>query len=91
MFTKKELSLIHSNYFIIHKLIDDFVELQSINTNHLWIIKKLHRPNKYPIQIFHKHGQHIPYYHKHSTAISVYQAIQQIISHDNYVLLEYSN
>jgi hypothetical protein len=91
MFTSKELSLIHLSYFIRHKITDDFIELESISTNHLWIIKKLHQPSKYPIQIFHKHNQHISYYHKHSGAYSVQQALQQIKSHDNYVLLEYSS
>lgn len=86
MFTSKELSQIHPSYFIRHKITDDFIELESITTNHLWIIKKLYQPNKYPIQIFHKHNQHIPYYHKHSGAYSVQQAIKQIKSHDNYVL-----
>lgn len=66
---------------------DNYIEIKSKNTKHMWIISK---PMPYienkPIIIYHKHSQSVPYYHKHGYAYNIYQAVNSIKSHDEYVL-----
>jgi hypothetical protein len=86
MFTAKELYQVNTNYFNILKTYDDFIEIQSINTKHYWIIKKQITYTRTPLVLYHKHSLLTPYYHKQSRANSINHAIQQIKSHDKYVL-----
>ena len=86
MFTSKELSQIPIYYFKKLKECDSFIGLQSKNTEHCWIIKKIYNQEKFPILLYHKHSIINPYYHKHSRTFSVNQAIRQIISHDEYFI-----
>ncbi len=82
------MSLITVNYFNIIKDVDEFLEIQSINTGHYWIIKKLpYFSFKLHIQVYHKHSLKNPYYHKHSQHFNIEQAIHQIKEHDKYILI----
>jgi len=86
MFSNKELSLIHNRYFNIIKEIDNYIEFQSKDTKHCWIIHKHNFNDKMAIYIYHKHYIHIKYYHKHWQTYTVKQAIESIIKHDSFVL-----
>lgn len=86
MFYPSELKLINTPYFQIIRHTDDFIEIQSRNTKHCWIINKSQYLDKAPILIYHKHTFKTLYYHKHGYAYSVKSAIQSIKRHDAYVL-----
>lgn len=78
---------ISRSYYDIIRVTDNYIEIKSKNTKHMWIISK---PMPYidtkPIIIYHKHSQAVPYYHKHGFAYNIYQAVNSIKSHDMYVL-----
>lgn len=78
---------ISRSYYDIIRVTDNYIEIKSKNTKHMWIISK---PMPYienkPIIIYHKHSQSVPYYHKHGYAYNIYQAVNSIKSHDEYVL-----
>lgn len=88
IFTRKEYALINSSYFRIIRETENYLEFQSKNTNHCWIIQKhsFESSKKHPIFIYHKHSPKTPYYHKHWECYTVTQAIESIKSHDKYVL-----
>lgn len=64
----------------------NFYEIQSINTSHLWIIKKVYNCTSVKIHVYHKHSSNIPYYHRHLTTYSVKKAVLLIKKHDIYIL-----
>ncbi len=88
MFHTKELRLVKNSYFNVIRCVDElgYVEVQSKNTKHYWIIRKLDRnSSKYPYILYHKHpGQ--PYYHCHWKCYQMAQGVNSIMSHDRYVL-----
>ena len=88
IFTRKEYSLINSNYFRIIRETENYLEFQSKNTKHCWIIQKhsFESSKKHPIFIYHKHSPKVTYYHKHWECYTVFQAIESIKGHDKYVL-----
>ena len=88
MFTKKESTLIRSNYFYLLRTTDNFIEFQSKSTKHCWIIYKntVMTGSRRPISIYHKHSPIVEYYHKHWECFTVSQAIDSIKNHDDYVL-----
>lgn len=86
MFTKKECSLISDSYFRVIRQTDDFIEFQSKNTCHCWIIKKTSSEIQTLIKIYHKHTPNTPYYHMQSSSRTVTSAIENIKNHDQYVI-----
>ena len=78
IFTQKEYSLINSSYFRIIRETENYLEFQSKNTKHCWIIQKhsFESSKKHPIFIYHKHWE----------CYTVFQAIESIKGHDKYVL-----
>jgi hypothetical protein len=84
LFTKKELSLFKSDYFKILKIYENYIEIQSLNTEHCWIIQKTQ--SKPMVVLHHKHLLQDKYYHKHYYGRTTKDAYKQIISHDAYVL-----
>lgn len=88
MFTQKESTFIHTNYFNLVRTTEDFIEFQSKCTKHCWIIRKnpFSTGNSRTIIIYHKHSPKIEYYHKHWECFTVRQAIDSIKKHDDYVL-----
>lgn len=82
MFTSKDIRLCSNSYFNIIKICETFIELQSKNTGHYWIIQKCNKV----IQLHHKHNCTDPYYHKQKKVFTVEKAIVAIMSHDTYVL-----
>lgn len=86
MFTKKDLLLISSNYFLILKKTNFYIEVLSKCTGHCWTIYKHGSPDKYPVWIYHKHKQSDQCYHLHRRTGSVELAIKEIQKHDQYHL-----
>ncbi len=81
-FRPKDIKLLSDSYFRIIRITEAFIELQSVNTSHCWIIKK----HEGYMLLFHKHSKRDCYYHKHKTIYSIKAAISEIKSHDSYVL-----
>lgn len=86
MFNQPDNKLLSSSYFTMIRQTEDYVEIQSKNTKHCWIIRKQSFSNTAPILIYHKHASSDSYYHKHRYSHSVKSAIQQIKNHDDFVL-----
>ena len=87
MFTNREKRLIDNPYFSVIRETDSFIEFQSKNTKHCWIIHRhSFQSSLYPLIIYHKHTIKTEYYHKHWTTYTVAQAISSIKNHDEYVL-----
>lgn len=88
MLNKKELRLVNNSYFNTIRCVDelDYVEVQSRNTHHYWIIRKFDTAeSRYPFVLYHKHpGQ--KYYHCHWKSFQMAQVVKAIIDHDSYVL-----
>ena len=84
MYTQKERRLLSAPYFRLIRRTDTFYEIQSQNTGHFWIIKKIQTTQQNPIIIYHKHTQGTLYYHEHGKARNVQSALQQIKNHDVY-------
>lgn len=78
---------INKQYFNMLRVADDYIEIMSKNTKHCWIIYKTKSfIDSKPIIIYHKHYKQVPYYHRHGVAYNDLQAIEKIMSHDEYVL-----
>ena len=88
MFTRKEHSMFSDPYFRIIREEEQFIELQSINTGHCWNVFKNQFEAEYRVTLYHKHKATDKYYHQHRKCRNVIDAIQQIKSHDEYVLLQ---
>ena len=86
MFTRKELSYLRDPYFRIIREEDQYIEVQSCNTGHCWTVFKNQFEAQYKVTLYHKHKFKDPYYHKHRQCRTVINAIEQIKSHDEYVL-----
>ena len=86
MFTKKEKRMIEVSYFTVIRETDKFIEFQSNNTKHQWIILKNSFDSEKPVTIYHKHSKRIKHYHKHNETWNVNRAILIIKGHDDYVL-----
>ncbi|SEW39043.1 hypothetical protein SAMN05421659_11486 [[Clostridium] fimetarium] len=83
---KDEILNFKPSYFEVIKIADDFIEVKSKCTKHCWIINRTVLYGDIPYWIYHKHSSKILYYHKHTYAFSITQAIEKIISHDSYVI-----
>ena len=86
MFTRKELNYLRDPYFRIIREEDQYIEVQSCNTGHCWTVFKNQFEAQYKVTLYHKHKFKDPYYHKHRQCRTVINAIEQIKSHDEYVL-----
>lgn len=88
IFTRKEYSLIKTGYFNLLRETESYLEFQSKNTKHCWIIYKhsFDSSKQHPIFIYHKHTIKTEYYHKHWECYTVAQAVKSIKGHDEYVL-----
>ncbi len=85
LFTPKELSMFKSSYFRVLRSLDNYIEIQSGNTKHCWIVQKL-KSSPGTIILHHKHDIKNPYYHKHRRYRNCKSALLEIQSHDTYVL-----
>lgn len=85
MWTHKEKIRLENSYFRILRATEEYYELQSKNTRHLWIIKKQSN-NDHLIILYHKHSQQVPYYHKQCATYTVKQAIKVIQRHDKWLM-----
>ena len=86
MFSRREINMLHDPYFRIIREEEQFVEIQSINTGHYWNVYKHELERKYKVTLYHKHKATDEYYHEHRKCGNVQKAIEEIKSHDEYVL-----
>ncbi len=85
VWTQREKRELSNPYFKLLKVTEEYYELQSKNTGHLWIVKKQYFRQPH-IMLYHKHSKKIPYYHKQCKIYTVKQAINIIEKHDRYIL-----
>lgn len=76
MFTRKELNYLRDPYFRIIREEEQYIEVQSCNTGYCRTVFKNQFEAQYKITLYHKHRQ----------CRTVINAIEQIKSHDEYVL-----
>ena len=86
LFNRREINMLHDPYFRIIREEEYFVEIQSLNTGHCWNVFKNQFEAKYKVVLYHKHERDKTYYHQHRKCRTVTEAIEQIKSHDAYVL-----
>lgn len=87
MFTKYEKRFLRTGYFVTIREENKFLEFKSKNTQHCWMIfRRTYTDLDRPFDIYHKHKQSDPYYHKHYQTYTIGQAIKSIKSHDAYVM-----
>lgn len=85
-FTRKEEKLLHDEYFDVIRETEQFVEVQSRNTGHCWDVFKNTIERSLKVTLYHKHKLTEQYYHQHRVCRTVAEAVEQIKSHDAYVL-----
>ena len=85
-FTRKEEKLLHDEYFNVIRETEQFVEVQSQNTGHCWSVFKNTIERSLKVTLYHKHKMTDQYYHQHRICRTVAEAVEQIKSHDAYVL-----
>ena len=86
MFTRKEERMLHDPYFSVIRETEQFIEVRSKNTGHCWNVFKNTFEAKNHVTLYHKHKAADQYYHKHRECRTVQEAVDQIKSHDCYVL-----
>lgn len=90
MFTRKEERMLHDTYFFIVRETEQFVEVRSENTGHYWSVFKNSLEASNRVTLYHKHKAKDKYYHRHRECRTVQEAVEQIKSHDRYVLEQQS-
>lgn len=85
-FNMKERKVLSDPYFKKIREEEDFYEIESICTEHRWIIKKVNIPGELPVRLHHKHSSETPYYHRQKSAHNVISAIKIIKEHDQYII-----
>lgn len=89
MFSDYEKRLCNDFYFLVLREDERFIEIQSKNTRHCWIIQKqTNSTNHKPVILYHKHHLKDPYYHKQYATLTVKHAIQIVKEHDAYILAQ---
>ena len=86
LFNRREVNMLHDPYFRIIREEEQFIEIKSLNTGHCWNVFKNQFEQVHKIKLYHKHKQSDSYYHEHRICRNVAEAIEQIKSHDRYVL-----
>ena len=86
MFTANDYALVRKNKFHVMNETVFYVEIISPRTKHCWIIYKHGSPDSYPVWLYHKHKKTDQCYHLHKKTRSVYSAVREIHSHDQYQL-----
>lgn len=88
MFTRKEKNMLFDPYFEVIRETEQFIEVRSVNTGHCWSIFKNEYNQTHRVTLYHKHKESDPYFHQHRMCRNVVAAVEQIKSHDTYVLTE---
>ena len=86
MFTRREVNMLHDPYFRVIREEEQFIEIQSICTGHCWNVFKHQLERDFKVTLYHKHKRTDEYYHEHRKCHNVLKAIEEIKSHDEYVL-----
>ena len=86
MFTSKEKKMLGGGYFTIIREDERFIEVKSKCTGHYWMVFKKTYDQDKPIVLYHKHSLTDNWYHEHWKTWTVSAAVQNIKSHDEYVI-----
>ena len=86
MFSTSEKRQLGDKYFIIIREEERYIEVKSKNTGHCWMIFKKTYDRDKPVVLYHKHKTNDEWYHEHWKTWTVKSAVQNIKSHDNYVM-----
>jgi hypothetical protein len=84
--TRKERQLFETGYFRVLRENEKYIEVQSINTKHCWIVQRKACLDQAPVCLYHKHSPSQKYYHKQCDNASVTSAVRKIMRHDEYVV-----
>lgn len=85
-FKKTELSLLKEGYFKLLRVEDNFVTVQSKNTDHCWMVFKKTYDMERPVVLYHKHSISDEWFHEHKRGWTVAEMVKEIKRHDKYVL-----
>lgn len=85
MITKSDFSLFETGYFVPLRFCDSYIELQSINTGHCWIVQKLR--NRKGVMLHTKDDLYSTVYREHRYCCSIQDALDEIKRQDEYILL----
>ena len=86
MFSSSERRLLGGGYFTIIREEEKFIEVKSKSTGHCWMIFKKTYDQDKPVVLYHKHKFNDEWYHEHWKTWTVKSAVQNIKSHDAYVV-----
>jgi len=86
MFTRKEVNLLHDPYFRVIREEENFIQVQSLCTGHCWNVFKHQLERDYKVTLYHKHKYTDQYFHEHRKCRNVVAALQEIKSHDSWVI-----
>ncbi len=84
VFTADELKSFFDPYFRRYAWEQDYLEIQSLNTGHFWLLIK-DPAAETPVKLLHKYRKNQSYHHQCGAA-SICSAIKKIKKHDEYVL-----
>ncbi len=88
MLTRKEKALLYDPYFKVIRETDQFIEVKSVNTGHCWSLFRNEYDQHHMITLYHKHKESDKYFHEHRKCRTRKEAVEEIKSHDEYVLEE---
>lgn len=83
MFTRKELQMVDTDYFLVIERTAFHIIIKSINTGHIWDLYSKENPHGTSIVVFHKHDDGAAFHEQpwmHPS--SVIDAQEAIKSHD---------
>lgn len=81
--------MLYVTIYCMHSLVivraEPYIEVQSRDTLHCWIIKKIRTNKDSHIILHHKHPKQ-RHYHEHDKVLTVEEAVNLILRHDQYVI-----
>lgn len=93
MLREKIIKIIQNDqYFNIIRITLDYIEIQSFNTQHCWIIRKLICQNAARYKLYHKHSIYKEYYHLQAeNYYKINDIIEDIKKHDSWIISQSQN
>ena len=85
VFTVDELKLFFDPYFRRYAWEQDYLEIQSLNTGHFWLLIK-DPTAEIPYTLLHKHRRKHAYHKQGRRSKSIESAIRKIKRHDKYFM-----
>lgn len=93
MLREKIIKIIQNDqYFNIIRITLDYIEIQSLNTQHCWIIRKLIYQNAVRYKLYYKHSIYKEYYHfQADNYYKINNVIDDIKKHDSWIISQSQN